>query len=109
VFNLAFDVFAAYGYSPLRFLVWSFAGLVLLSMMLHLGWDCLGLTRGGSPLIKGDFIQSLFYTGNIVTTLGFTDIIPTSNVGRLFSLALALVGIAWAGLFTTILIRRVLR
>ena len=107
--SLAFDWMASYGYSPLRFLLTSALGFYLISRFVHENWTEFGFARNGNPMERDDIIQTAFYTSNILTTLGFTDILPSTDAGRLYSIALAAIGVAWVALFTTMLIRRVLR
>lgn len=61
------------------------------------------LGRGFSPNINNP-INALYYTGEVITTLGFGDIIPTTNITKLFTISLSILGLGAFFGATTIII-----
>ncbi len=49
-------------------------------------------------------VTALYYTGEVVTTLGFGDIIPYTHVSRLFTISLAILGLGTFFGSTTVII-----
>jgi uncharacterized protein YjbI with pentapeptide repeats len=109
VTNFLFEKVALYGYRPVRFLAYSLGFFSIISLPLHVYWDQMGFHETGVLLERGDLSQTLFYTASLITTLGFANIIPSTIFGRVYAIALALTGIAWIGVFTALLVRRVIR
>lgn len=69
----------------------------------------------GSLILGGQFhpaienpITALYYTGEVVTTLGFGDIIPFTHVSRLFTISLAILGLGTFFGSTTVIIAPVI-
>jgi hypothetical protein len=107
--DLAFDLVAKYGYGPLRFLLVSGAVFALLGLIAFVFWPHFGMTRAGDQIADIGYGAALYYCMQLVTTLGFSSLMPESALGRAFAIACAVIGIAWAGVFTSILVRRVIR
>jgi hypothetical protein len=107
--DVLFDWTAKYGYGPARFLISSGAFFCLVGIVARNTWAQFGMTRDGSSIVVTDYSQALYYSMQLATTLGFSDLRPTTGLGWSFSIGCALLGIAWAGLFTSILVRRVIR
>jgi hypothetical protein len=107
--NLTFDVTAKYGYSPVRFMGLSALLFLLISWFTKTYWTCMGVSRAGTPIEQVSYLDSLYYSMLLVTTLGFSDLMPSTNSGKLFAIFCAVFGISWMALFTAILIRRVIR
>jgi hypothetical protein len=107
--NLLFDAISEYGYAPIRFLIISLIIFTILVIPVHIWWSELGFQRGGQPIPQEGFGLTLFYCASIFTTLGFSDLIPFTGLGRAVSTVIAFAGIGWSGLFTAILVRKVLR
>jgi hypothetical protein len=67
------------------------------------------MTRNGIEVTHVSFSDALYYCMLLTTTLGFSDLIPTNEPGKAFAVACALFGISWIGLFTAVLVRRLIR
>jgi hypothetical protein len=107
--DFSFDLIMKYGYSPLRFLL---LGSLLFIGMASLGqylWHDMGIMRANTPIANVTFLDALYYCMLLVTTLGFSDLVPTAQIGKGFAVACALFGISWMALFTAILVKRVIR
>lgn len=98
-----------YGYGPLRFLAFSVVGFLLILLITYFLWAYMGITRNGHLVVSTDFSQALFYGASLTTTLGFSELVPETVFGRVYAILLAFTGIGWFGLFTAILVRRVIR
>ncbi len=61
------------------------------------------LGRGFNPKIDNP-IDALYYTGEVITTLGFGDIIPTNDITKLFTISLSVLGLGAFFGATTIII-----
>jgi pentapeptide repeat protein/ion channel len=109
VLNLFFDGISEYGYAPIRFLIISSIMFTILVVPIHIWWSELGFQRGGQAVAQEGFGLTLFYCASIFTTLGYSDLIPFNGLGRAVSTVIAFAGIGWSGLFTAILVRKVLR
>ena len=107
--DLSFDLTMKYGYGPLRFLL---LGSILFITMAFLGqylWDDMGIMRANTPISSVTLPDALYYCMLLVTTLGFSDLVPTAQTGKVFAVGCALFGISWMALFTAILVKRVIR
>jgi voltage-gated potassium channel len=107
--DLAFDVTAKYGYGPARFLLLSGVFFLLIAFLGQFLWSGMGMMHGGAAVTAASFLDSLYYCMLLITTLGFSDLIPTTQIGKTFAVGCALFGLSWVGLFTAILVKRVIR
>ncbi|MGC8574554.1 MAG: ion channel [Thermoplasmata archaeon] len=65
----------------------------------------------GSLILGGQFhpridnpVTAIYYTGEVVTTLGFGDIVPYTHISRLFTVSLAILGLGTFFGSTTVII-----
>jgi hypothetical protein len=107
--DFAFDLTAKYGYGPLRFILASAGAFCLVGIVAQKSWPALAIRHDDTPIPIVGFSQALYYCMQLATTLGFSDLRPNTAYGWSFSIGCALLGITWAGLFTAILVRRVIR
>ena len=56
-----------------------------------------------------NYIKAFYYTVTIITTVGFGDIVPVSDVARLFTVSLVIVGVSIFLVFTVILAQSLIR
>ena len=107
--NWIFDVTAKYGYGPFRFLCAS--GLIFLAIgwLAHLFWNLMGIVKEGAIIPNASMSDSLYYSMLLMTTLGFSDLLPASTFGKFYVIFCAIFGISWMALFTAILVKRVIR
>lgn len=106
---MLFDYVALYGYRPIRFLALSLIFFGIISLPLYGLWDQMGFYQSGVLVARGGLGKTLFYTASLITTLGFSNLVPSTILGRAYAIALALMGIAWSGVFTALIVRRVIR
>jgi hypothetical protein len=108
--NMLFDATAKYGYGPIRFLLLSTIVFAALSFVGQILWPLMGMSAYGKVSTSNiTFLDSIYYCMLLVTTLGFSEIFPASAVGKAFAIGCGIFGISWMGLFTAILVRRVIR
>jgi hypothetical protein len=107
--NLIVDLTAKYGYGPLRFLCISGAIFALVAWLAQMFWSSMGVAKSGVAISTVTFIDSLYYSMLLMTTLGFSDLLPANTAGKLYAIFCALFGISWIALFTAILVKRVIR
>ena len=107
--DVGFDMCVGYGHRPFKFVCFSLVGLILLGGLVHVFWEYFGLSLDSCPLIRGTYWTTLYYTTVVTTTLGFGDITPTTDIGRLSASALSLLGVIWFGLLAAVLIKRIIR
>ena len=67
------------------------------------------MVRNGAQIDDVTYGDALYYCMLLTTTLGFSDLNPASAWGKVFAVACALFGISWMGLFTAVLVRRLMR
>lgn len=106
--NWLYENIAGYGYSPVRYAgatILFFSAASILTMCVMDG----KLMVGGEIASNISFYDSLFYTYSMMTALGFSSVIPTTPDAKLYAIFLALSGIAWLGVFTSLLVKRVLK
>ena len=101
----------AYGYGnrPLRFTITSAIALLACSAIIHILWPVLGMHINGHFIERGSFLDSLYYTVVVTTTLGFGDVVPTLTGGRLLTSLLSILGIVWFSLLAAMVIKKVVR
>jgi hypothetical protein len=109
VWDFLFDKVAKYGYGPLRFFLFSLVIFTLIALFGERIWSAMGMFRNGVAITAVTFVDALYYCMLLMTTLGFSDLVPTSFIGKGYVIFCAVFGISWAGLFTAILVRRVIR
>ena len=107
--DAAFDVTTKYGYGPVRFFLLSLLGFMFIALFGEWLWSAMGMIRNGTEIAHVTFADALYYCMLLTTTLGFSDLMPTSVLGKAFAVACALFGISWMGLFTAVLVRRLIR
>ena len=56
-----------------------------------------------------NWIVSLYYTIVTLTTLGYGDIIPTTQAGMVLASVEAIIGLVWLGTLVSIIFRKVFR
>ncbi len=80
---------------------WSKASLVIGSVMtiihwIACGWMIVNIQTSLDPLTY--YNHALYWTITTLTTVGYGDITPTSNIGRVYTMAIMLVGAATYGI-----------
>ena len=103
------DCVFGFGYRPFKFAVSSILFLLLCSVLTHVSWPALGMHNSNGVIRDDSFINAIYYTVVVTTTLGFGDIIPTTVPGQLFASFLSVVGLIWFSLLAALVIRRVVR
>ena len=107
--NKAGDCIFGFGYRPFKFAISSVLFLLLCSVVTHLSWSALGMHTDSGPIENETFLNAIYYTVVVTTTLGFGDIVPTTVPGQLFASALSIVGLIWFSLLAALVIRKVVR
>ena len=104
-----YDWVLGYGHRPIRFFVCSAAALALVALLVHILWPSLGLVMDGMELEKGSYLTTLYYSTVVTTTLGFGDITPLTDAGRVVAGLLSLLGLVWFSLLAAVLIKRMVK
>lgn len=106
--SFAYDLVAGYGYKPWRLSVVTVIGFFAISVFNH-------YAIGDSLLINGQrppsisLVDSVYYSFSILTVLGFSTVVPTSTFAKLLTVFEALAAIGWLAIFTSVLVKRLLR
>ena len=58
---------------------------------------------------NNSFLNAIYYTVVVTTTLGFGDIVPTTVIGQVFASILSVVGLIWFSLLAALVIRKLVR
>ena len=107
--NKMYDFGMGFGYSLLRFVITSVILLLVFSFITHNSWSFLGLHVNGVDIKSGSFLDSVYYTVVVTTTLGFGDIVPTTMCGRVVTSLLSIAGLIWFSLLASVIIKKVVR
>ena len=106
--SLAYEWTAGFGYKPVRFF--------MVTLCLFLAVSCLNyvligesVSVGGQHTTHMSFVDSIYYSFSILTVLGFSSIVPNTAFAKLLTVCEALAAIGWLGIFTSIVVKRVLR
>ena len=106
--SIVYDWAVGFGYGP-----WRFFGttVVLFLAFSYLNYLVIGdaVKIDGSPVLQVSEVDAVFYTFSIMTVLGFSSIVPTSDCAKLLTVMEALLAIGWLGIFTSVLVKRFLR
>ena len=106
--NFAYEWLAGYGYRPFRFVLWTlvlFSGVACCNRVLLSG----SLVHQGVPIGEMTLSTAIFYTYSIMTVLGFSTIVPASGLAQVLTVAEALLGVGWLGIFTSLLVKRFIK
>ena len=109
IINKAGDCIFGFGYRPFKFAIASVLFLLFCSVVTHFSWSALGMQTVSGPIENESFLNAVYYTVVVTTTLGFGDIVPTTVTGQLFASSLSIVGLIWFSLLAALVIRKVVR
>ena len=106
--SLIFDFTAGYGYKPARFFIVTIVGFLFISLLNHwlIGNDL--LINSQRPT-SASLIDSIYYSFSVLTVLGFSTVVPDGAFAKLLTVFEALAAIGWLSIFTSILVKRLLR
>jgi hypothetical protein len=100
----AFEIGAGYGMRLRRLTLSSFVLLLFISTINWVLADQFGLQQIDKPV--HDFVQAIYFSTVVMTTVGFGDITPTTTAGRLVVSVEAITGFVLLALLTSTLYRR---
>lgn len=103
--DLFYDTISRYGYSPLRFILFTF----LIFNIIALISNFIFITDISKNSHFYWYVDGLFFTVSMMTGVGFSLYQPSGVVSKLWSVGLAWLGVGWVGVFTAILVKRFLR
>ena len=106
--SIAYEYISGFGYKPLRFIVFTifiFTLFSFINMNVLPGY----LTHHGELVREISFSDSIFYTYSMMTTLGFSTIVPDTGYAKVIAVSEALLGIGWLGIFTALLVKRFIK
>lgn len=106
--SIIYERLAGFGYRPFRFFC---ATVVLFFAVSCMNYWLIGdaVDIGNLRAHHASFVDSVFYTFSIMTVLGFSSIVPATDVAKILAVSEALVAIGWLSIFTSILVKRFLR
>lgn len=106
--SITYEGVAGFGYRPLRFFS---ATVVLFLAVSFVNYWAIGdaVEIDGARVAHASLVDTVFYTFSILTVLGFSTIVPTSEYAKLLTVMEALTAIGWLGIFTSVLVKRFLR
>ena len=104
-----YDTTVGYGHRSLRFFLLSALGLFIVAGVIHIFWPAWGLLINAQLVPRGSYLTSIYYTTVVTTTLGFGDITPTTEMGRLVAIVLSISGVVWFSLLAAVLVKRFIR
>lgn len=108
VSSIFYDSVAGFGYRPGRYFIATIVFFLLISVMNHFIVSN-SIVLNGVALDSPSFLDTAFYSFSILTVLGFSSIVLTSEFGKLLAIVEALAAIGWLGIFTSVLVKRFLR
>ena len=106
--SIIYEVLTGFGYRPLRFIVATviiFTAISVLNMYLLSGL----LKQDGTIASSISLPDAIFYTYSMLSVLGFSSIVPDGSFAKIVTVAEALMGVGWLGLFTSLLVKRFIR
>jgi ion channel len=106
--SVVYELLTGFGYRPSRFIITT---LLTFSIISFVNMAVLpGSLKQDGAVIKSITVpDAIFYTYSMLTALGFSTIVPDTGLAKLIAVSEALVGIGWLGLFTSLLVKRLIR
>lgn len=106
--SIIYQYIAGFGYNPLLFSTWT---LIFFVIVTAINYVLIGnsVRIDGIEIPQSSFVDTLFYTFSILTVLGFSSIIPSSDGAKILTVTEAFIAVGWLGIFTSILVKRFLR
>lgn len=105
----SYFLIAGYGLRSKFFLIWTIGFLSVVVFVNHLCGPKLEISTSGNSIPDTTLIQSIYFSLVTITTLGYGDFVPTSQLGMGIVTVEAVLGILWIGILAAIIIRRVVR
>lgn len=106
--SIIYEYSCGFGYSPLRLIITTLIAFLAVSVA-NIGLMANGLLVDGKSVGHLDLADSVFYTFSLLTSLGFSTVIPSLPLTKIAAVMEALLGIGWLSLFTSVLVRRFLK
>ncbi len=106
--SATYDTVAGFGYSPTRFIAFTlvmFCVISTLNMHIFAG----AMTYANETLHTIDMWNAIYYSFSVLTVLGFSSIVPDLWYAKVVTVLEALFGVGWLGLFTSVLVKRIIR
>jgi hypothetical protein len=106
--SILYEMTTGFGYKPWRFALVTLIVFFLVSVVNHyaIGHDVI---LAGSQPENVSFADTVFYTFSLLKVLGSSSFVPISPGGKLLAVFEALAAIGWLAIFTSVLVKRVLR
>lgn len=93
-----FSILSSMSYLPKSFKITAI--LISVSVIIH--WVACGWISFGDPAMNADFTtqynMALYWTVTTLTTIGYGDITPTTNLGRFYTMIIMLLGVGVYGI-----------
>jgi hypothetical protein len=106
--SIIYEYSCGFGYRPGNLIITTII-LFLTISVLNMWIMNNGLQINDEIVSQLTFTDSIFYSFSLLTSLGFSTVIPVTATTKIFAVAEALIGIGWLSLFTTVLVRRFLK
>jgi hypothetical protein len=104
-----YDYLAGYGIRIVPFLRLTIILLLTTTAVNYFYWTHFSMNMPISADGYRSWVMSFYYTVITMTTLGYGDITPRSNIGMIAASAEALLGLIWLSLLASIIIKRVIK
>lgn len=103
-----YELTCGFGYRPWRFYAWT-VGVFLFVSFLNWVFLSQSLVVAGTNSAPRTLPDAIYFTFSILTILGFSTIVPQTDVAKLVTVLQALAAVGWLSILTALLVKRFLR
>jgi len=100
---------AGFGLRSRYFAFWTMVFFATIVYVNHRCWTVMEIANSGNPVPDTSLIQSMYFSFVTLTTLGYGDLVPTSQTGMGVITVESVFGIVWVSILASIIIRRIVR
>jgi len=104
--NILYYLLAGYGLRAKFFAKWT---IILVSIVVFINYYFWNVFTIIGKEGKNGLIEAFYFTIITLTTVGYGDLVPASNIGMFVIGLEAILGIVWLGVFASMIIRRLVR
>ena len=104
-----FEFFAGYGLKATPVFIWSLVVFIVMTGFNYFFWGNFTYSDISQAIQKPNIILAIYYTIITITTLGYGDIIPSTNLGMILASVESVLGLFLLSMFATLIIRKIIR